>query len=310
MLAVKSKYLLISLLLLIVSCGVDIAGKSNDLSPLFTLVAPENLTATALTSTKVRLDWDDMSDEENYYRVYRALGDADLESISHVGKNIETFTDRRLIPGATYRYRIETKREGYWNPPLYSNVSSVTMPTSADGTLPQVAEVSQASELVDENIYTIRGRNFGIKDPAPPIRWLHFQNGQVSDPPDLTNTLIGWDAGEMDVDCRNGFCPHYNNAMPRFPGDIGLKQTYQYHTDGDPENDDSVQNQMIGIYSDSGESNPYGDPIPNPFYWRVWVYRENVRWAQESTNQKLYGNFGSKWYPGDDNYANQCRVVS
>jgi titin len=68
---------------------------------------PDDLAATALSSTSVRLDWTDRSDNEETFRVERRSSIfVPFSEVASVGADVATFTDASLAPGTSYAYRI------------------------------------------------------------------------------------------------------------------------------------------------------------------------------------------------------------
>ena len=76
--------------------------------PLLKLLpnAPENLTAEALSSSKVELTWDDNSSIENGFKLERATGSGSFSQIASLDEDEEEYTDDSVAADKTYRYRI------------------------------------------------------------------------------------------------------------------------------------------------------------------------------------------------------------
>ncbi|HJX03433.1 MAG TPA: fibronectin type III domain-containing protein, partial [Dehalococcoidia bacterium] len=68
--------------------------------------APANLAATALSPSQIRLNWQDMSDNEIRFRIERRTGRSDYFTINIVGSNVTEYLDSHLNPGSTYYYRV------------------------------------------------------------------------------------------------------------------------------------------------------------------------------------------------------------
>jgi fibronectin type 3 domain-containing protein len=68
--------------------------------------APENLFAFTLSSTEVLLNWEDRSDNEDGFYVYRRTGQDDFARVATVGANITQYIDANLTPLTAYLYRI------------------------------------------------------------------------------------------------------------------------------------------------------------------------------------------------------------
>ena len=72
-----------------------------DLSP----AAPADLWATALGSDSIRLDWRDMSDNENGFSIERSTG-IFWVPLTNVGRDVDHCVDAGLTAGNTYSYRV------------------------------------------------------------------------------------------------------------------------------------------------------------------------------------------------------------
>ena len=84
---------------------VNTAGivTSGDLYP------PSNLTAAISGTAVVTLNWNDNSNNENYFSVERSLDNINFNSIAALSKNTTTFKDsgKGLLIGETYNYKIK-----------------------------------------------------------------------------------------------------------------------------------------------------------------------------------------------------------
>jgi Fibronectin type III domain/Beta-galactosidase len=90
--------------------GVNAGGfsaYSGEKSATTDLRAPKSLSLTALSSSKVRLNWTDKSDTESGFKIERSrLNDTNYSQIATVGTNTTTFTDTGLSGSTTYYYRV------------------------------------------------------------------------------------------------------------------------------------------------------------------------------------------------------------
>ena len=86
-----------------------------------------DLTATALSSMVIRLDWIDNSNDEDGYEIEVQIFNGGFVKIATIAPNMTTFTDTMGIqPEKEYRYRVRAFR-GTDNTP-YSNEAAVTTP--------------------------------------------------------------------------------------------------------------------------------------------------------------------------------------
>jgi hypothetical protein len=73
--------------------------------------APGSLTATAESTTRIRLTWQDTSDVEESIEIERQF-DTGYRKIATVDRNITTFTDAALQPNTPYTYRVRAVNAG------------------------------------------------------------------------------------------------------------------------------------------------------------------------------------------------------
>ncbi|MBI5343562.1 MAG: hypothetical protein HZB63_09700 [Deltaproteobacteria bacterium] len=71
-----------------------------------TPAAPTNLAATILSSTQIRLNWTDASNNETGFAVWRSINGGAFAQIAAVGPNVTTFTNGGRIAGNTYAYYV------------------------------------------------------------------------------------------------------------------------------------------------------------------------------------------------------------
>ncbi|MFB6291432.1 MAG: fibronectin type III domain-containing protein [Candidatus Bipolaricaulia bacterium] len=73
--------------------------------------APTGLTSRVLSPKKIRLSWEDTSDNEEGFRIYR-----NGKEVATVGPNITEFTDTGLADDTEYTYRVSSYNEGGESP--------------------------------------------------------------------------------------------------------------------------------------------------------------------------------------------------
>ena len=95
---------------------------------------PTSVTATALSSSQIRLNWADSNPNESSYLVERSLSSGSgFAQIASLAANATTFTNTGLAAGTTYYYRVRaTSKNGAFS--TYSNVASAR--TTSTGTVP------------------------------------------------------------------------------------------------------------------------------------------------------------------------------
>jgi hypothetical protein len=88
--------------------------------------APSNLTAEAINSTTVQLNWIDNSDNESGFKIERSTDGTNFTQIDLVGVNSRSYTDTTASPNTPYTYRVRaTNAIGNSD---YSNTATATTP--------------------------------------------------------------------------------------------------------------------------------------------------------------------------------------
>ncbi len=76
------------------------------LNTTVTLNAPTNLTATALRSGKIKLSWQDKSNNESGFKIMRSTDKVNFSKIATLSANVTTYTNYYLTAGRTYYYKV------------------------------------------------------------------------------------------------------------------------------------------------------------------------------------------------------------
>ena len=84
--------------------------------------APSSLTATALSTTSIRLNWIDNSNNEQGFKIERAKGSGAFTQVATVGLNVATYTDSGLRKRTSYSYRVRAYNTA--GNSTYSNTAS------------------------------------------------------------------------------------------------------------------------------------------------------------------------------------------
>jgi thermitase len=94
--------------------------------------APSNLSATAVSSSQIALNWSDNSAGESGFKLERSRDGASFTQIASVGAGVTSFTDTGLLASTSYTYRVRA-----YNSTGNSDYSSaVTVSTQAAPALP------------------------------------------------------------------------------------------------------------------------------------------------------------------------------
>jgi len=106
-----SKKTLISFL--IVSIGIITAAHFVFSAGYQPVSPPSNVWITVVSSTSLRLDWADNSDDEDYFYIERSVSDSSYSYAGTADANSIFYTDTGLSPNTKYAYRIKACRTYY-----------------------------------------------------------------------------------------------------------------------------------------------------------------------------------------------------
>jgi len=102
------------------SVHITTSGVTNNGVP----AAPTNLTASAISSSQIRLNWQDNSNNEGRFEIFRSTDGTTFTFRAQVGINVTSFTDSGLTAGTTYFYRVRAVNS--FGNSGWSNVASAT----------------------------------------------------------------------------------------------------------------------------------------------------------------------------------------
>jgi len=88
------------------------------------LSPPQNLTATALSSSSIRLNWTDNSSNETGFGIFRIDSGGVMTEIGQVGANATTYNVTGLTPGTGYSFAVYAFNDHYTS--SQSNIASAT----------------------------------------------------------------------------------------------------------------------------------------------------------------------------------------
>ena len=84
--------------------------------------APEDLEAVSISTSKIKLTWEDESDNEDGFKIERKKSGGSYSQIATVGKNVTTYTSSGLANDTRYYYRVRAYNEA--GNSSYSNEAS------------------------------------------------------------------------------------------------------------------------------------------------------------------------------------------
>jgi len=118
--------------------------------------APDNLTATAASSSAINLNWDDKSDNEDGFKIERKNGSTWVE-IASLGANVTTYTNTGLSASTQYTYRVYAYN-GYGNS-SYSTEESATTLQCVSPTAPSSLQATATSSSAISLSWTYTSTN-------------------------------------------------------------------------------------------------------------------------------------------------------
>ena len=105
------------------SAPAEVSGTTAALPP----AAPNNLAATAISSSQIDLTWSDLANNETGFKIERSTSGEPFTPIATLGANVTTFSDGGLTPATLYSYRVRT-----YNPAgessAFAEASASTLP--------------------------------------------------------------------------------------------------------------------------------------------------------------------------------------
>ncbi len=150
--------------------GADVGGPPS---------APTHLYARAISPTWVRLQWQDRSNDETGFRIYRGTSADDASTLAATpASGREGFDDLGLEPGTTYHYRVFSYNE--YGESEFDTYAVVSTPVEAVPTI----VVSDRAPVIDGII--------NAPDPDPTI--VQITNGTTEAAADL-RVIVDYDSG-------------------------------------------------------------------------------------------------------------------
>lgn len=191
---------------------------SSSTPPPAPLVAPSNLTATAVSSSRIDLAWTDNSGSETGFEVERASDGTTFARLVLTAANITAHADATVSPGVTYTYRVRAVAASSVS--AYSNNASATPPSStppppSPWSFADIGAVGRpGSNTSSGNTITVSGSGADIWDTADAFRFVYRSvtgDGSVeAQVTSLQDTHVWAKAGVM---IRESLAPNARNAF-------------------------------------------------------------------------------------------------
>src|SRR5207248_9881305 len=94
--------------------------------PTVAPIAPSNLSATAISATKIKLTWTDNANNEGAFKIERSTDNVNFTQIALASANATTYTDSTVNPSTLYYYRVSASN--IIGDSAYSATASATTP--------------------------------------------------------------------------------------------------------------------------------------------------------------------------------------
>jgi hypothetical protein len=119
---------LVAVYAVVMSSGCS--SSSDEAPPPGAPAAPTALSASALSSSSIRVSWTDNSNDETGFKIERSLSSSSgFTQVGTVGANVMTYDDAGCDASTTYYYRARAYNSA--GDSAYSNVASATTPPNA-----------------------------------------------------------------------------------------------------------------------------------------------------------------------------------
>ena len=134
--------------------------------PVSGIIFPNDLTATALNTTEIELNWQDRSDNEDGFSIERQDEGTDaFVELTTVGPNVTTWTDNGLDECGTYTYRVRAYKITEYS--IYSNEATTQTLGSSPSNLAAIGTAIDANTLTwTDNTTTESGFSIFRQDPG------------------------------------------------------------------------------------------------------------------------------------------------
>lgn len=124
----KTKLIKLIFIFLFISCT-----KANDSEPA-KIVAPTDFKIETLSLSAIKLTWKDNSILEEGYKIEKAENGGDFAVLKVTGADVQEYTDRTLVAGGNYIYRISSFKGSEISPVVEISYSSTSVPSITIGT--------------------------------------------------------------------------------------------------------------------------------------------------------------------------------
>jgi fibronectin type 3 domain-containing protein len=144
-------------------------------------LSPSNVTASAISSSRIDVSWTDNSNNEDGFKIDRKTGSTgSYAQLGTVGANVKTYQDTGLAPTTEYFYRVTAYNAAGTSSP--STETSVTTPAAPDVTAPgpPIAPAITPSVWISGHTYAISWTN-PLDSSGIAKVWYRYDHPPTSD---------------------------------------------------------------------------------------------------------------------------------
>lgn len=181
---------------------------------------PTDLTATAVSSSEIQLEWKDNSTDETGFKIERKLhSSGSWKEIAQPSANTRTYKDTNLDSNTTYDYRIRAYNN--YGDSDYSNVASAT--TSA--AIPQ-APTNLAATALSSTQITLTWQDNSTNELGFKVERRKGLSGDWSEIVSLGQNIVEYQDDELDPNTTYYYkVAAYNNAGSSYSNEASVTTT-------------------------------------------------------------------------------------
>ena len=205
--------------------------------PVTIPLAPANLTATGLPGGKIRLAWQDKSDDEDEFVIERSTNGGAFAVVGSRGAGQTDFEDANLDPNVTYTYRVRAKNTGGTgdpsneasaNPQAGNPVDTWTRITWSTRTAAPIGRAEALHAVIDGKLYVFAGFS-GNNGPVARSDVYNPATNSWTRLADMPRRLTH--AGVATVGRDVYFAGGYIGTGPGYQQQFGTREVWRYNVD-------------------------------------------------------------------------------
>ncbi len=186
---------------------------------------PTSLSATAISYEQINLQWTDNSDDESGFQIFRTSNlAAPFYPIATVGKNVTTYSDKKLTAETTYYYKIQAI--GKYGESGFSNeISSGLVFEYYEGSFKNIAALETASP-----VKTGASTQFSLEEKNANTNFAFIWEGKIALPAAGTYTFYteSDDGSKLWINNTQVVNNDYDQSMKERNGTYSVSQAGSY----------------------------------------------------------------------------------